>query len=66
MPIISSGGADYIAAYVTNTNQRLQANVLVVNWVNNIPGAVFGPAVSRNTDLKRAPNAVKYLIVQFS
>ncbi|GAG75431.1 unnamed protein product, partial [marine sediment metagenome] len=38
--------------YVPNISQKLQADVSVVNWVNNIPGAVSGTAVERSTDLR--------------
>ena len=54
----------YIVRYVTSTSQKPQADVLVVNWVTNIHGAVFGTAVQRNMDLRLVPNAVKSLIVQ--
>ena len=42
---VSSGVADYIADYVTSTNQKHQVDVLAVNWENNIHGAVSGIAV---------------------
>jgi hypothetical protein len=60
----SSAAVGYIAGYVTSTNQKHQADVLVAYWVDNIHGAVFGTAVYRSTDLRLVPNAVKYLIAQ--
>ena len=51
---------------VTSTSRKPPADVLVVNWANNIHGAVFGTAVKRNMDLRRVPNAVQSLIVQSS
>jgi len=42
---ISLAAAVYIVAYVASTNRKLQADVLVVNWVNSTRGAVFGTAV---------------------
>ena len=56
------GAADYIVDYVTSISQKHQADVLVVDWENNIHGAVFGIAVKRKMDLRFVPNAVKYLI----
>ena len=42
---VSLGAAGYIVDYVTSTNQNHQADVLAVDWENNIHGAVFGIAV---------------------
>ena len=42
---ISLAAAVYIVGYVVSTSRKLQADVLVVNWVNSTHGAVFGTAV---------------------
>jgi len=42
--IISLGAVDYIVDYVAIISQKPQVDVLVVNWVNNIHGVVFGIA----------------------
>jgi thiamine biosynthesis lipoprotein ApbE len=39
---LSLGAAGYIVDYAASTSQKHQVDVLVVNWVNNIHGAVFG------------------------
>jgi len=42
---VSLGAAAYTVVYAPNISQKHQADVSVVNWVNNIHGAVFGSAV---------------------
>jgi hypothetical protein len=61
---ISSDAVGYIVGSVTSTSRKPPADVLAVNWANNMHGAVFGTAVNRSMDLRRVPNAVKSLIVQ--
>ena len=61
---VSPGVAVYIVDYVTSTNQKRQADVLVVNQASNIHGAVFGIAVSKSTDLRIVRNVMKYLIAK--
>ena len=42
---VLSGVAEYTVVYAPNISQKPQADVSVVNWVNNIHGVVFGTAV---------------------
>lgn len=56
----------YIVGSVTSTSRKPPADVLAVNWANNMHGAVFGTAVKRSMDLRRVPNAVRSFIVQSS
>ena len=39
------GAVVYIVDYATSTSQKLQADVLAVDWVSNTLGAVFGIVV---------------------